>query len=71
MRVHQEQLTKQLFQLQVVNNPSETIYGLLPKKCNGPTYHLRRQKIFDLHKTKTKRFADSFINKSRSMAMYS
>ena len=26
--------------------------------------------MFDLHKTKTKRFADTFINKSSSMAMY-
>ena len=68
IRVHQKQITKQLFQL-VVNNPFNKIYGLLPKKCNGPTYNLRRQKIFDLHKTKTKRFVDTFIRKSSSMAI--
>ena len=45
MKVHQEQITKQLFQL-VVNNPSNKIYGLLPKKCNRPTYNLRRQKTY-------------------------
>ena len=67
---HQEQITKQLFQL-VVNNPFNKIYGYLPNKCKGPTYSLRRKKIFDLHKTKTKRFADTFINNSSSMAMYS
>ena len=66
----QKQITKQLFHL-VVNNPLNKIYGLLPKKCKGPTYNLRRQKIFDLHKTKTKIFADTFIRKSSSMAMYS
>ena len=69
-RAHQEQITNQLFQL-VVNNPSNKIYGLLPKKCNRPSYNLRRQNIFDLHKTKTKRFADTFINKSSSMALHS
>ena len=70
MKLHQEQITKQLFQL-VVNNLSNKIYGLLPKKCNGPTYNLRKQKIIDLHKTKTKRFADTFVKKSSYMAMYS
>ena len=45
MRAHQEQITNQLFQL-VVNNPSNKIYGLLPKKCNRPTYNLRRQKTY-------------------------
>ena len=70
MRVHREHITNQLFHL-VVNNPSNKIYGLLPKKCNRPTYNLRRRKIFDQHKTKTKGFADTFINKSRSMTMFS
>ena len=44
IKVHQEQnlITKQLLQL-VANNPSKKIYGLLPKKCNGPTYNFRRQ----------------------------
>ena len=51
LRVHQDQITNQPFQL-VVNNPSNKIYGLLRKKCNSPTYNLRRQKIFDQHKTK-------------------
>ena len=58
----------------VVNNSSNKIYGLLPKKCNGPTYNLRKQKIIDLHKTdktKTTRFADTFVNKSSYMARYS
>ena len=43
IKVHQEQnlITKQLLQL-VSNNPSKKIYGLLPKKCNGPTYNFRR-----------------------------
>ena len=61
MKVHQEQITNQHFQV-VVNNPSNKIgkiYGLFPKKCNGPTYDLRSQKIFDQHKPKTKRFADT------------
>ena len=70
MRVHHEQISNQLFQ-SVVNNPFYKIHGLLPKKCNRPSYNLRRQKILDLHKTKTKRFADTFINKSSSMVIYS
>ena len=60
MRVHHEQITNQLFQ-SVVNNPSNKIHSLLPKKCSNPAY-----KVFDLHKTKTKKFADAFINKSSS-----
>ena len=70
MGVHREHITNQLFHL-VVNNPSNKIYSLLAKKCNRPTYNLRRQKVFDQHKTKTKGFADTFINKSISIAMYS
>ena len=71
MRIHQKQITNPLFKL-VVNNPSNKIYELVPKKCNGLTYNLRIiRKIYDLHKTKTTRFADTFINKSSSMAMYS
>ena len=70
MRVHHEQITNHLFQ-SVVNNPSNKIHNLLSKKCSNPAYNLRRHKVFDLHKTKTKRFADTFINKSSSMAIYS
>ena len=69
MRVHHEQITNQLFQ-SVVNNPCNKIHSLLPKKCSNPAYNLRRHKVFDLHKTKTKRFADTFINKS-SFVTYS
>ena len=42
--------------------PPSNIYGLLPKKCDRPTYNLRIQKIFDLHKTNTKRFHTSRLD---------
>ena len=44
MRAHHEKITTRLFQ-SVVNNPSNNIHGLLPKKCSRPTDYLRRQKI--------------------------
>ena len=70
MRVDHEQIFSQLFQ-SVVNNSFNKIHDLLPKKRSRPTNNLRRHKGFDRHKTKTKRFADTFINKSRSVAVYS
>ena len=70
MRVHREQITSQLF-LSAFDNPSNRIYGLVPTMFNRLTYNFRRQRILDLHKTKTRRFPDTFVNKSSSMAMYS
>jgi len=65
MRVHREHNQS------AFNNAANAIYGLIPKMFNRPSYNLRRQKILDLHETKTRRSADTFINKSSSRAMYS
>ena len=72
MRAHHEKIAIRLFQ-SVVNNPSNKIHGLLPKKCSRPLILFKEtgESVVDLHKTKTKGFADTYINKSSSVDIHS
>ena len=61
IRDHQNHLTKKLFQ-SVVNDPSNKLYALLPTRSNVG-YNLRRERKFAQPFFRTKRFADSFVNR--------
>ena len=66
---HHNHLTKKLSQ-SVVNDPSNKLHDLLPTRCNVG-YHLRRERRFAQPSFRTKRFADSFLNRCVSEEMYS
>ena len=61
IRGHQNHLTKKLFQ-SVVNDPSNKLYALLLTRCNVGC-NLRRERRFAQPLFRTKRFADSFVNR--------
>ena len=69
IRDHQNHLTKKLSQ-SVVNDPSNKLHALLPTRCNVG-YNLRRERRFAQPLFRTKRFADSFLNRCVSEEMYS
>ena len=69
IRDRQNHLTKKLFQ-SVVNDPSNKLHALLPTRCNVG-YNLRRERRFAQPFFRTKRFADSLVNRCVSEEMYS
>ena len=70
IRDHHNHLTKNLFQL-VVNDPSNKLHDLLPTRCNVGYNRLRRERRFAKPLFRTKRFADSFVNRCVSEETYS
>ena len=69
IRDHQNHLTKKLFH-SVVNDPSNKLYALLPTRCKVG-YNLRRERKFAQPLFRTKKFADSFVNRCVSEEIYS
>ena len=69
IRDHHSHLTKKLFQ-SVVNDPSNKLHDLLPTRCNAG-YNLWRERRFAQPLFRTKRSADSFVNRCVSEEMYS
>lgn len=72
MRAHHEKTAIRLFQ-SVVNNPSNNILVFFTKNVQQANELFKRTEdsVVDLHKTKTKGFEDTFINKSSSVDIYS
>ena len=68
IRDHHIHLTKKL-SLSVVNDPSNKLHGLLPTRGNAG-YNLRRERRFAQPLFRTKRFADSFVNRCVTEEMY-
>ena len=69
IRDHQHHLTKKLLH-SVVNDPSNKLHALLLTRCNV-RHNLRRERRFAQPLFRTKRFADSFVNRCVSEEMYS
>ena len=72
MRAHLEKIAIRLFQ-SVVNNPSNNILVFFTKNVQqaNELFKGTEDSVVDLHKTKTKGFEDTFINKSSSVDIYS
>ena len=72
MRAHHEKIAIRLFQ-SVVNNPSNNILVFFTKNVQqaNELFKETEDSVVDLHKTKTKGFEDTFINKSSSVDIYS
>ena len=72
MRVHHEKIAIRLFQ-SVVNNPSNNILVFFTKNVQqaNELFKGTEDSVVDLHKTKTKGFEDTFINKNSSVDIYS
>lgn len=72
MRAHYEKIAIRLFQ-SVVNNPSNNILVFFTKNVQqaNELFKGTEDSVVDLHKTKTKGFEDTFINKSSSVDIYS
>ena len=72
MRAHHEKIAIRLFQ-SVVNNPSNNILVFFTKNVQqaNKLFKGTEDSVVDLHKTKTKGFEDTFINKSSSVDIYS
>ena len=68
IRDRQNHLNKKLFH-SVVNDPSNKLHALPPTRCNVG-YNLRRERRFAQPLFRTKRFADSFVNRCVSEEMY-
>lgn len=72
MRAHHEKIAIRLFQ-SVVNNPSNNILVFFTKNVQqaNELFKGTEDSVVGLHKTKTKGFEDTFINKSSSVDIYS
>lgn len=72
MRAHHEKIAIRLFQ-SVDNNPSNKILVFFTKNVQqaNELFKGTEDSVVDLHKTKTKGFEDTFINKSSSVDIYS